>query len=164
MLQRIGIAQALVNDPELVILDEPMSGLDPVGRREVRNLMLALNRQGKTVFFSSHILSDIEALCTRIAFLEKGALKYCGPVSEIVSPGRQDYEILFRLKNGGLAGAAPELAGAQPVGNRFRLIVSGHEEARRAAEICWRDGGEVLSFSPVHRSLEEILFSGGGAA
>src|SRR6185369_2454541 len=78
MLQRIGIAQALVNDPEVVFLDEPMSGLDPIGRREVRDLLLSLREQGKTVFFSSHILSDVEALCDRAAILSRGKLHRCG--------------------------------------------------------------------------------------
>ena len=74
MLQRIGIAQALVNDPEIVFMDEPMSGLDPIGRREVRDLMLSLREQNKTIFFSSHILSDVEALCDRAAILSRGKL------------------------------------------------------------------------------------------
>src|SRR6185436_18213442 len=83
MLQRVGIAQALINDPELVILDEPMSGLDPLGRRDVRSLILGLRDAGVTVFFSSHVLSDAEALCTRVAILAKGRLVTQGRLSEI---------------------------------------------------------------------------------
>ncbi|HYP27789.1 MAG TPA: ABC transporter ATP-binding protein, partial [Blastocatellia bacterium] len=83
MLQRIGIAQALVNDPQVVFMDEPMSGLDPIGRREVRDLLLSLRRQNKTIFFSSHILSDVEALCDRAAVLRKGKLVGCGTVEEL---------------------------------------------------------------------------------
>src|SRR6266545_4821768 len=83
MLQRIGIAQALVNDPEVVFMDEPMSGLDPIGRREVRDLLLSLREEGKTVFFSSHILSDVEALCDRAAILSRGRLVRCGTVREV---------------------------------------------------------------------------------
>ena len=74
MLQRAGLAQALVNDPEVLFLDEPMSGLDPLGRREVRDLIASLREQGKTVFFSSHVLSDVEALCDRVAIMNKGCL------------------------------------------------------------------------------------------
>src|SRR5712672_2897068 len=83
MLQRVGLAQALVNDPEIVFLDEPMSGLDPVGRREVRDLIAALRAQGKTVFMCSHILSDIEVLCDNVAILKKGRLARAGSIEEL---------------------------------------------------------------------------------
>src|SRR5690349_315438 len=85
MVQRVGIAQALINDPEVVFLDEPMSGLDPLGRREVRELILRLRARGCTVFFSSHVLSDAEALCSRVAVLAKGRLVAEGPLSEILA-------------------------------------------------------------------------------
>src|SRR5262245_25833498 len=85
MLQRVGIAQALINDPELVIFDEPMSGLDPLGRREVRELILKLRDRGRTVFFSSHVLSDAEALCSRVGVLAKGRLVTTGRVADIVA-------------------------------------------------------------------------------
>lgn len=141
MLQRIGIAQALLNDPELVILDEPMSGLDPVGRREVRNLLHDLHRSGKTIFFSSHILSDVESLCQRIAFLEKGVLKYLGDVSQLINAQSSEYEILLR-------------SGAETK----RLLLKGNAEARAAVERAWAEGQEVMSFAPAHRSLEDALF------
>src|SRR6266571_4422025 len=83
MLQRVGLAQALVNDPEIVFLDEPMSGLDPVGRREVRDLIASLRAQGKTVFMCSHILSDIEVLCDNVAILKRGKLAYAGSLEEL---------------------------------------------------------------------------------
>src|SRR5438067_4069889 len=83
MLQRVGIAQSLVNDPEVIFMDEPMSGLDPIGRREIRDLLLALRRQGKTIFFSSHILSDVETLCDRAAIMSAGKLRRCGTVAEL---------------------------------------------------------------------------------
>jgi ABC-2 type transport system ATP-binding protein len=159
MLQRIGIAQSLVNDPELLILDEPMSGLDPLGRRDMRNLILELNRAGKTVFFSSHIISDVESLCTQIAFLEKGRLKFFGRVADILGGESQEYEIFFRLPagvDGSFLGARGN--GIQAVGDRSRIAVNGAEEARRMVEACWARGGEVLGFNPVHRSLEAVLF------
>jgi ABC-2 type transport system ATP-binding protein len=161
MLQRMGIAQCLVNDPDLLILDEPMSGLDPVGRKDVRNLIAELNRGGKTVFFSSHIISDVEALCSRIAFLERGRLKYAGEISELLGDRSQAFEILFRAGPDGDTGLA-EFGGAQLVGGRHRLLVHGSSEARRAAEACWSRGGEVLAFGPVQVSLEEALFGKGG--
>ena len=85
MLQRVGIAQALINDPELVVLDEPMSGLDPIGRKEVRDLIFRLKESGKTVMFSSHILHDAELLCDRVAMIMKGKLVACGHVSELMA-------------------------------------------------------------------------------
>jgi ABC-2 type transport system ATP-binding protein len=92
MLQRVGIAQALINDPELVILDEPMSGLDPIGRKEVRDLILRLKESGKTVMFSSHILHDAELLCDRVAMIMKGKLVACGHVSELIA-GDSTHEV-----------------------------------------------------------------------
>jgi ABC-2 type transport system ATP-binding protein len=83
MLQRVGIAQAIINDPEVVFFDEPMSGLDPLGRREIRELILRLRSRGCTVFFSSHVLSDAEALCSRVAILSSGRLAATGELSEI---------------------------------------------------------------------------------
>src|SRR5688572_21888091 len=94
MIQRVGIAQALVNDPELVILDEPMSGLDPLGRREVRELIMKLRDEGRTVLFSSHILSDAELLCTRVAILAKGRLVASGALTELTAAGRRGNEVV----------------------------------------------------------------------
>ena len=85
MVQRVGLAQALVNDPELVILDEPMSGLDPLGRREVREIILRLRDEGRTILFSSHILSDAELLCHRVGILSRGRLAAVGTVAELVA-------------------------------------------------------------------------------
>jgi len=158
MLQRIGLAQALINDPDLVILDEPMSGLDPVGRREVRNLMLELNRQGKTIFFSSHILADIESICQRIAFLEKGELKYCGGIEELIARDALEYEIVFQLEKVLAEGELSALGRILGHGKQLRLSVSGETEARKAVEKLWGMNAKVISFGPAHRSLEEVLF------
>src|SRR5213079_2288047 len=94
MLQRVGIAQALLNEPELVIFDEPMSGLDPLGRRDVRQLILRLRDRGCTVFFSSHVLSDAEELCGRVAILAKGRLVASGRLSEILAFGVHGWELV----------------------------------------------------------------------
>lgn len=161
MLQRVGLAQALIHDPDLLILDEPMSGLDPVGRREVRNLLVELNRAGKTVFFSSHILSDIESICQRIAFLEKGELRYCGRIEDLENQGALEIEIFFRLP-GETPAELRSLGRLDVAGKLLRLSVAGEADARRAVERLWALGAEVTSFSPVHRSLEDILFGGRG--
>lgn len=95
MLQRIGLAQSIIHDPELVILDEPMTGLDPVGRKEVRDLMIQLKSEGKTVFFSTHILSDVESICDRVAILNRGKLLACGRLEELVSVESQYIDIMW---------------------------------------------------------------------
>ncbi len=155
MLQRLGLAQALVNDPELVLLDEPMSGLDPIGRRLVRDLILDLRRQGKTVFFSTHILSDAETLCDRVAVLREGALLKAGLLSEILDLDVAHVEVL-------LASVGPEalpagLGPAERLGERLRLRLpeSGLAAALEAARAA---GGRVLSVQPVRQSLEDFFF------
>jgi len=95
MLQRVGLAQAILHDPKLVILDEPMSGLDPMGRREVRDLIEELNHEGKTIFFSTHILSDAEALCDRVAVLNRGELRGVGVVADLIGSVKGKVEIMW---------------------------------------------------------------------
>lgn len=162
MLQRVGIAQALVNDPELVVLDEPMSGLDPVGRREVRDLILRLAGQGKTIFFSSHILSDVETLCHRVAFLEKGVLKYEGNLAEIRNAGSGRYEVLFRLAEEKRRESAL-LAPAVRTGEASLLTCEDAGAARRAIEEIWQRGGTLIASQPQQRTLEDFLFGSGEA-
>jgi ABC-2 type transport system ATP-binding protein len=94
MVQRVGLAQALINEPEVVFLDEPMSGLDPLGRREVRELILRLRDQGRAVFFSSHVLSDAEALCSRVAVLVKGRLVAAGRLTDLVADRARAWELV----------------------------------------------------------------------
>jgi len=101
MLQRIGIAQALINDPELVILDEPMSGLDPIGRKEMRELILMLKAQGKTIFFSSHIIHDVEMVCDRVGILAHGKLLAVGRINEITSEKETLEASFIRIVQGG---------------------------------------------------------------
>src|SRR5256886_4440459 len=94
MLQRVGIAQAILHDPQVVFFDEPMSGLDPMGRREVRDLMEQLKHEGKTVFFSTHILSDAEALCVRVAIIRQGGLRRIGAVADLTSSVHGNVELV----------------------------------------------------------------------
>jgi ABC-2 type transport system ATP-binding protein len=161
MVQRAGLAQALVNDPELVILDEPMSGLDPIGRRLVRDLILGLRRAGKTVFFSTHILSDAETLCDRVGVLRAGRLVKVGTLSELLRLDVQHMEVLVS----GLAPGAPgPWAGRrESVGERLRLEVDERDLGRAVAAIE-AAGGRVLSVQPVRQTLEDYFFREMGAA
>ncbi|MBI6546490.1 MAG: ABC transporter ATP-binding protein [Cyanobacteria bacterium NC_groundwater_1444_Ag_S-0.65um_54_12] len=107
MLQRIGIAQALINDPDLVLLDEPMSGLDPVGRRELREIILGLKRAGKTIFFNSHILSDVEDVCDRVGILLNGQLVALGSVPELLAGGQSLEDFFVKVVSAERPGADP---------------------------------------------------------
>lgn len=158
MLQRIGIAQALINDPELIILDEPMSGLDPLGRREIRNLIANLGKTGKTVFFSSHILSDIESLCDEIAFLEKGRLKYCGKVQDLLV-SHDEFEIIFDTPDKKVF-TAPLFSDAKKTGESFKMIVTGDQAVKKTLEQIWIGNGKVTYVGRLHKNLEEVLFGG----
>ena len=154
MVQRAGVAQALMNDPEMVFLDEPMSGLDPVGRRLIRDLILEMKHRGKTVFFSTHILSDAEALCDRVAVLRDGTLIEAGRLEEIL---RVDFEHLEVLATGLPADAAarvPHVRARHAVGERWRFEVAERGLAEAVADIT-RAGGRILSAQPIRQSLEE---------
>ena len=156
MLQRVGLAQAILHDPRVVILDEPMSGLDPLGRREVRDIILELKREGRTVLFSTHILSDAEMLCDRVGVIVGGKLRGVGAPDEIVGIKSQGMEILFEYA-GDVAGAFAALVGkATRTGNRYRLHVE--EENLYPALEKLRDGGaRILQVTQMKASLEEYF-------
>jgi ABC-2 type transport system ATP-binding protein len=153
MLQRVGLAQAILHDPKLVILDEPMSGLDPVGRREVRDIILELKRDGKTVMFSTHILSDAEMLCDRVGVIVGGKLRGVGAAGQIVDMKTQGMEILFELTG---ASNAPLMAKATRTGERYRLQVA-EGELYAAIEQLRAAGARILSVSQVRATLEEYF-------
>jgi len=156
MLQRAGIAQAILHDPPVVILDEPMSGLDPVGRREVRDIILDLKKQGRTVFFSTHILSDAEMLCDRVAVLAGGKLQGVGAPREIVAMKTHSMEILFEMTEG--RALPPALAGScTRIGARTRVLVP-EDQLYAAMEQLRGCGARILSVSPVHPTLEDYFF------
>src|ERR1700731_3479057 len=155
MLQRVGLAQAILHQPELVVLDEPMSGLDPVGRREVRDIILELKQAGKTVLFSTHILSDAEMLCDRVGVIVGGKLRGVGAPDEIVGLQAQGIEILFELPASGASGG-DLLAQATQTGDRYRLQVEeiGLYAAMQRLQAA---GAKVLSVTQVKPSLEEYF-------
>jgi len=158
MLQRIGIAQSLVNNPDLIILDEPMSGLDPIGRREVRNLIQNLAHQGKTIFFSSHILSDVESLCHQIAFLEKGVLSFAGKVDTILKRNSTEEEILFHGLSNEKIRTIPLLAKSQRMGEAWKLLTQNPQATKMAIEAIWQNDGQLLGVHAFHQNLEDALF------
>ncbi len=162
MLQRVGLAQALINEPEIVFLDEPMSGLDPIGRREIRELIAELREKGTTVFMSTHILSDIEALCDQVAILRGGKLAATGNLDELLSQSgeRQIYEINVK----GVTAEAVEkqvrvIAGTtifvKPSG--VSLQVTNEEDIDLILPIIRNAGGSLVSVQPVKQSLEELF-------
>jgi|SRR4051812_12874617 len=154
MLQRVGLAQALVNDPELLVLDEPTSALDPIARVEIRELLLRAKAAGKTVFLSSHLLSEIENICDRVAFLSKGQVARSGTVSEFLDAGSK-VEILARgLQAGVLAGAHVEVLPSSDGIVRFR---AEKVRSREIVESIWQQGGEVISMNPARATLEQIF-------
>jgi len=161
MLQRIGIAQALVNDPEIVFMDEPMSGLDPIGRREVRDLLLALRAQGKTVFFSSHILSDVEALCDRAAILSRGKLLRCGTVHELTGIKDTAVEVVALGINqsdlGKFSQMISSLQSASATPNGVHLVLADDSQIDHTLTLIREWGGKLISVNPRRASLEDIF-------
>jgi ABC-2 type transport system ATP-binding protein len=155
MLQRVGVAQAILHDPQVIFLDEPMSGLDPVGRREVRDIILELKREGRTVFFSTHILSDAEMLCDRVAVLVGGKLQGVGAPGEMVSMQSGTMEILFEARPD-RALPASLAAQATLIGGRTRVEVP-EAQLYEAIEQLRNCEARILSVSPVHPSLEDYF-------
>jgi ABC-2 type transport system ATP-binding protein len=158
MLQRVGLAQALVNDPEVVFLDEPMSGLDPVGRREVRDLIASLRGDGKTVFMCSHILSDIEVLCDSVAILKRGRLAHAGSledlraressVIEVIAAGAEVHELQNHLRDGAKVTLTP---------GGLRIEVSDEKEVDQVIAAIRKANGKLVSVQPVRQSLEDLF-------
>ena len=159
MLQRVGLAQALLNDPEVVFLDEPMSGLDPLGRRHVRDLIMALRARGCTVFFSSHILSDAEALCTRVGVLVQGRLVASGPLSEILAFELKGWELVVSRVSDSLRPGLAQLAQrTTELGDgHVMLHLSPEVEPDRLLTDLTRQGAHVVSLNPVRETLEDYF-------
>jgi ABC-2 type transport system ATP-binding protein len=159
MLQRIGLAQALINDPKVVILDEPMSGLDPIGRRDVRDIILHLRDRGKTVFFSTHILPDVEMICDRVGILVKGHLRAVGAVQELVGAGAvTSVEIVVQgLAESGVKEA--ERLGGTVVkrGDQVLIKLDDATKVDHMLEVISRQTGRLVSLVPHKRSLEDLF-------
>jgi ABC-2 type transport system ATP-binding protein len=166
MVQRVGLAQALLNDPEVVFLDEPMSGLDPIGRRQVRELILQLRNRGCTVFFSSHVLSDAEALCHRVAILARGRLVASGSLAEMVDLQVRGWELvvsdlgdaaLERLRS--VARAVTPLAN-----NRYEIQLAAAASPEKLMSELSQSGAKLVSINPVRQTLEDVFLEHVGDA
>jgi ABC-2 type transport system ATP-binding protein len=162
MLQRVGIAQAIVHDPKLVLLDEPMSGLDPIGRREVRDLVQELNEEGKTVFFSTHILSDAETLCDRVAVLNKGELKGVGVVADLLHDVTGDVEVVC---SGPQALLSLSALGARchVTGDVVRAVLP-ERSLDAALDALRKNQARLTSVTPVRATLEDYFLARIGEA
>ena len=159
MLQRVGLAQAILNDPDVLFLDEPMSGLDPLGRRDVRALILELRDQGRTIFFSSHILSDAEALCSRVAIVAKGRLAAAGSLAEL-----SHFQVLgWELVMAGVPAAALDRLRSrarrvQPVAaDRYVIDLPPEGQPEEVARELSSAGASLVSINPLRETLEDVF-------
>jgi ABC-2 type transport system ATP-binding protein len=161
MIQRVGIAQALVNDPEMVFFDEPMSGLDPLGRREIRQLILDLRDRGCTVFFSSHVLADAEALCSRVAVVAAGRLVASGQLSELLAFQVRGWELVMSdVTDAALSRARADgyVVNAVPIDSqRFAMEVPASAAPERVLADFTASGARLVSLTPVRETLEDFF-------
>ncbi|HWX56753.1 MAG TPA: ABC transporter ATP-binding protein [Verrucomicrobiae bacterium] len=155
MLQRVGIAQAIVHDPRIVFLDEPMSGLDPIGRREIRELIVNLKREGRTVFFSTHILSDAEALCDRVGIIHKGLLRGIGVIENLKSKIADTSEVVWRGTDA-LATVSDLLTQSHVTGEVVCGVISGQNQDL-LLERLRHQGAHLISVTPIHGTLEDYF-------
>ncbi|MBI5512858.1 MAG: ABC transporter ATP-binding protein [Deltaproteobacteria bacterium] len=162
MLQRAGLAQALLGDPDLLILDEPMTGLDPIGRKEVRDLILEERRRGRTVLFSSHILSDVELLCDRVAILKGGELAAYGSLDSLLQRGTRITEVELGDVNDALRGALGALdVRLSPLREHLSVTITGEDLTRDVLRLALDHGARVLGVTPRRESLEDLFLREG---
>ncbi|MBN1592519.1 MAG: ABC transporter ATP-binding protein [Candidatus Coatesbacteria bacterium] len=158
MRQRLGIAQALINDPELIFLDEPMSGLDPVGRRKIRDMIHGLKSRGKTVFFSSHILQDAELLCDQVAIIRKGRLVTQGKLQDILAPKQASYEaVLTDIPDAAIESLSRVSESLDKRDDRLHLVISGRDNLLAAQRIVVDSNGAIDSLAKTRGSLEDTF-------
>ena len=160
MLQRVGLAQSLINEPKIVFLDEPMSGLDPIGRREIRELIAELPSKGTTVFMSTHILSDAEALCDEVAILSRGKLAAAGKLYELLAESNDQPRFEIVIANADVAKIRASIPDATGIEQRSgdALIIANQESDIEGILRTARDaGGSLVSINPIRRSLEDLF-------
>lgn len=158
MLQRTALAAALVADPELLILDEPMSGLDPVGRKEVRDLILDERKQGRTIFFSTHILTDVETMCDRVTILRKGQVVVSGRLGDLLKREvRRTDVVLAGAPSAVVEGFRGRGHRVRPLGDRFVVEIEGESHVPEVLRIALEGGAKVTEVMPRHETLEELF-------
>jgi ABC-2 type transport system ATP-binding protein len=158
MLQRIGIAQALLHDPEFLILDEPMSGLDPMGRKDMRELIVSLSAEGRTIFFSSHVIPDVEAICDQVGLIQKGKLIGCGPIGEFLAQGPLSTEIGFTGVSVSDASTEwPEFTQLRQMPDGYRGTVPSQEVVHTVLKKLIQQNAKILWVSPIRPSLETLF-------
>ena len=158
MLQRVGLAAALVHEPELLILDEPMSGLDPIGRKEVRDIILEEKKQGRTVFFSTHILSDVETLCDRVCILKKGKVVVAGRLADLLSRDRRRTEVTIAGAHEPLQNQLSSLScDTRAVAGSLVFELEGDDALRAALGLVLEQGARVESVIPKRETLEDLF-------
>ena len=160
MLQRVGVAQALVNDPEVVFFDEPMSGLDPIGRKEIRDVLLSLRAAGKTVFMTTHILHDVEMICDRVAIIVKGAIRHQGCIEDFLPDSTVSTDIVLSQLPADVAAEMEEDFSVEMrgLGERVELTVA-EKQVSDVLEAALASGAHVVSVIPHRGSLEEVFLS-----
>ena len=158
MLQRVGLAAALVHDPELLVLDEPMSGLDPVGRKEVRDLIAEEKNRGRTVFFSSHILTDVEMLCDRVCILRRGQVVVAGTIRDLLAQGKRRTEVTLAGTTESLREELTPLASdARAAGDVLVMELDGDQAVRAVVERALQAGARLESVTPKRETLEDLF-------
>jgi ABC-2 type transport system ATP-binding protein len=157
MIQRVGLAQTLVHDPDFIILDEPFSGLDPIGRKEFRDIILSLKTAGKTIFFSSHILQDMELMVDRVGIILNGKIKKEGKLSDLISHSVKYYEVVFTGIDEETIARDRQEGNCCLRDNHRILTADTHEDANRAIQWIVGNKGSILSVTPVKMTLEDIF-------
>ena len=157
MMQRIGIAQALINDPEFIILDEPMSGLDPIGRREIKDLILEEKRNGKTILLSSHMLSDVEALCDRVGIIMGGAVIKTGKIGDLLKEIHTDYEMHLEGPGDEIKQCVKDLRVEMDSRAGYIVLKFDEDIKRRVLDAVTRTSAEIVSIHPLRKSLEGLF-------
>jgi ABC-2 type transport system ATP-binding protein len=157
MLQRVGVAQALINDPELLILDEPMSGLDPMGQREIRELILEQKKRGKTILLSSHILSDVEALCDRVGVIINGRVVKMGELGKLFEEIHTDYEMLLKGVDEEIVNKLSDLRVTLEKRAGFIVLKFDEDIKARVLDALSKSQADIVSLHPLRKSLEGLF-------
>lgn len=159
MTQRLGLAQAMMNDPEILILDEPMSNLDPLGRKDVRDIILSLKERGKTIFFSSHILSDAEMIADRIGIIKKGQLIQTGTMNELVDSQAHTTEVTFEIEASKVEKLNLNSEELVTQENRYMISLTDSKKIAELLTSVDQNGGVVISVIPQRQSLEDVFMA-----